>query len=211
MQSRRHEGNYDDGGEGTSTDGTREEEDSQNSIVEDYIAEEIPHNAKKKKGTKKDVPTQILDIMKQRKEQPIDDDDDTKFLLGFRSDMKAMNRIQKVNFKIGMLQLVKQISEPPRNVHSSLSSHSYNSRSPYSPSPQSPPHTNNTRSNIGRNTERALYTVMIPPNPGPNTIGSVSLYQPQPQPPSSALPPPPEHSGCADNIILHEFLQFRNI
>ncbi|KAJ8954111.1 hypothetical protein NQ317_007717 [Molorchus minor] len=53
MQSRRHEGNYDDGGEGTSTDGTREEEDSQNSIVEDYIAEEIPHNAKKKKGTKK--------------------------------------------------------------------------------------------------------------------------------------------------------------
>ncbi|CAH0562976.1 unnamed protein product [Brassicogethes aeneus] len=89
-----------------------------------------------------------------------------------------------------MLQLIKEICEPPRNVHSSLSSHGYSSQSPqiiYSPSP---PHVN--RFNIGRKTEHATYTVLMPPNPGPSTVGSASLYQPrsQQQPPSSALPPP---------------------
>nr|XP_022913397.1 uncharacterized protein LOC111424185 [Onthophagus taurus] len=187
MQSRCHEGNYDDAGEGTSKTGTREEEDSQNSIVGDYITEEKPTNAKKKKVAEKDVPTQILAIMKQRKEQPIHDDDDTKFLLSFRSDMEAMNRTQKLDFKIGMLQLLKQISEPPRNVHSSLSSHNFSSQSPQmvcSPSLPSPLHMN--RYNIGRNTECATYTVLMPPNPEHSTVGSASLHQPR----SQQQPPP---------------------
>lgn len=38
-----------------------------------------------------------------------DDDDDTKFLLSFRSDMHSMNKRQKIDFKIGMLQLLKEV------------------------------------------------------------------------------------------------------
>nr|XP_049696896.1 uncharacterized protein LOC126054629 [Helicoverpa armigera] len=61
---------------------------------------------------KKDIPSQILDILQQRQKatskiSSTDEDDDT-FLLSFRSHMKNMNPQQKNNFQLGMLQLVKK-------------------------------------------------------------------------------------------------------
>ena len=38
------------------------------------------------------------------------EDDDTKFLLSFRSELKTMNSDQKIDFKMGMLQLEKKIN-----------------------------------------------------------------------------------------------------
>ncbi|KAG5867529.1 hypothetical protein JTB14_016784 [Gonioctena quinquepunctata] len=91
MQSRRHEGNYDNGGEGTSTDETKQEDSvDENSNVGDHITEEVPE---KRKKAKKDIPSQILEIMKQKKQEPVvDNDDDTKFLLNFRSELKTMTK-----------------------------------------------------------------------------------------------------------------------
>lgn len=62
---------------------------------------------------KKDVPTQILDKLQKKQKATAtpntDEDDDTKFLLSFRSYMKKMNPNQKIDFQLGMLQLVKKI------------------------------------------------------------------------------------------------------
>ncbi|KAG5868273.1 hypothetical protein JTB14_004170 [Gonioctena quinquepunctata] len=174
--------NSDNGGEGTLTDGTKREDSvDENSNVEDHITEEVPE---KRKKAKKDIPSQILEIMKQRKQKPVvDDDDDTKFLLSFRSELKTMTKSQKMDFYIGMLQLVKTITlpPPPRNVYSSLSSHSY------SQSPQ----------------------MIFAPNKGIDTTGPVPSYQQQ-----SPLSPPEhsQHSlsGHADNAVVYEFLHFNN-
>lgn len=62
---------------------------------------------------KKDVPTQILNMLQQKQKQTpanTDEDDDTKYLLSFRSYMKTMNAHQKIDFKLGMLQLVKTVT-----------------------------------------------------------------------------------------------------
>lgn len=89
--------------------------------------------AQKKKN---DVPSQILDMLQKRQKAtatPItDEDDDTKFLLSFRSYMKKMNPNQKIDFQLGMLQLVKKI-----NMGNYPSSQSSNDLSVISTSPQS--------------------------------------------------------------------------
>lgn len=146
------------------------------------MAEEVPE----KKKAKKDIPSQILDMMKKRKQEPaVDDDDDTKFLLSFRSDMKTMAKSQKLDFKLGMLQLVKTITfpPPPRQVYSSLSSHSYT---------QSP---------------QMIFTPSPSSNQEIHTTGPVPSYHQQ-----SPLSPPDhsQHSlsGHADNAVVYEFLQF---
>lgn len=71
---------------------------------------------------RKDVSIQTLDILQKRQKtiplsssnnalpSNITEDDDTKFLLSFRSYMKNMNTEQKIDFQMGMLQLVKKIS-----------------------------------------------------------------------------------------------------
>lgn len=57
---------------------------------------------------------QILGILRQNqkgyKKQTEEEDDDTKFLLSFRTHMKNMDENQKIEFKLGMLQLLKKIS-----------------------------------------------------------------------------------------------------
>nr|CAH7768582.1 unnamed protein product [Callosobruchus chinensis] len=69
-----------------------------------------PANSLKRK--KKDIPSQILSILHQnqqkanQKRQEVEDDD-MKFLLSFRTHMKHMNENQKIDFKLGMLQLEK--------------------------------------------------------------------------------------------------------
>lgn len=63
--------------------------------------------------TKKDVPTQLFHMLQQKQKQTAantDEDDDTKYLLSFRSCMKTMNAHQKNDFKVGMLQLVKTVT-----------------------------------------------------------------------------------------------------
>lgn len=69
--------------------------------------------AKSLKRNKKDIPSEILSILHQnqqkanQKQQEVEDDD-MKFLLSFRTHMKNMNENQKIDFKLGMLQLVKK-------------------------------------------------------------------------------------------------------
>lgn len=45
-------------------------------------------------------------------------DSDTSFLLSFLQDMKEMHPIQKMDFKIGMMTLLKQIKFPPDSYES---------------------------------------------------------------------------------------------
>lgn len=75
----------------------------------------------------KDVPEKILNILERRATQPLStgasigaslEDDDVKFLLSFRGDMKRMSPSQKLDFKIEMLQLVK------RTINNNQSSYS---------------------------------------------------------------------------------------
>ncbi|XP_023946228.1 uncharacterized protein LOC112051690 [Bicyclus anynana] len=61
---------------------------------------------------KDDISTQILSILQQKanQKQLEVEDDDTKFLLSFRTHMKQMKENQKIEFKLGMLQLLKKIN-----------------------------------------------------------------------------------------------------
>ncbi|XP_063895317.1 uncharacterized protein LOC126054629 [Helicoverpa armigera] len=95
---------------------------------------------------KKDIPSQILDILQQRQKatskiSSTDEDDDTNFLLSFRSHMKKMNPQQKIDFQLGMLQLVKKVTignEPSSyNDNSSGPESSTHSGQSYNPAPQS--------------------------------------------------------------------------
>lgn len=87
------------------------------------------------KRNKKDIPSQILSILHQnqqkanQKQQEVEDDD-MKFLLSFRTHMKQMNENQKIDFKLGMLQLVKKINtEYNSSPSSSLSYDNFSHRS----------------------------------------------------------------------------------
>lgn len=60
---------------------------------------------------RKDITEKILNIIEWRASQPPSaENDDVKFLLSFRGDMKRMSPNQKLDFKIEMLQLVKRIN-----------------------------------------------------------------------------------------------------
>lgn len=91
--------------------------------------------AKSLKRNKKDIPSEILSILHQnqqkanQKQQEVEDDD-MKFLLSFRTHMKNMNENQKIDFKLGMLQLVKKINiEYNSSPSSSLSYDNFSQRS----------------------------------------------------------------------------------
>ncbi|KAJ2950461.1 hypothetical protein O0L34_g8704 [Tuta absoluta] len=72
--------------------------------------EEVPTTPPVHKKKKKDIPAQILKILQQRQttmSSNVTEDDDAMFLLSFRSYMKKMTIDQKIEFKMGMLELVK--------------------------------------------------------------------------------------------------------
>lgn len=95
-----------------SYEGKFEEESLNLSADEEHFNVAKEKVVKSKPLAKTDVPKQILNLPTQRKETATDDnDDDTNFLLSFRGDMREMNRSQKMDFKIGMLQLVRNIQE----------------------------------------------------------------------------------------------------
>ncbi|KAJ8915471.1 hypothetical protein NQ315_003234 [Exocentrus adspersus] len=82
--------------------------------VENIMRSPSPPVTVTNKKRKQDVPTQILGLLQKRNQQinpSKEEDDDTKFLLSFRSEIRKMNDNQKIEFKIGMLQLVKKIHE----------------------------------------------------------------------------------------------------
>lgn len=92
---------------------TNEELDIKPEAIIHYVESPEPTLLVVNQKRKKDVSTQQSNLLQQ--EQPktaanTDEDDDTKFLLSFRSDMKTMNAHQKIDFKIGMLKLVKTIT-----------------------------------------------------------------------------------------------------
>lgn len=106
-----------------------------------------------KQKRKKDVPSEILNMLQQKQKQTpasTDEDDDTKYLLSFRSYMKTMNAQQKIDFKVGMLNLVKTVTmenypSPPQSRYTNYYHHRDNSSGPknspiylQSPSPPSP-------------------------------------------------------------------------
>ncbi|CAH0592130.1 unnamed protein product [Chrysodeixis includens] len=74
---------------------------------------QTPYAVSNIKREQEDAHIQILNVHQnqQRTNQGIqEEDDDTKFLLSFREHMKQLNGDQKIDFKIGMLQLVKKIN-----------------------------------------------------------------------------------------------------
>lgn len=75
---------------------------------------------KNKHTDTKDLPSQLMRIASQRNKAAYDDDD-TKFLLSFRSDMRSMSKRQKLDFKIGMLHLLKDCSVNCDNLDTSSS------------------------------------------------------------------------------------------
>ncbi|GBP42640.1 hypothetical protein EVAR_87191_1 [Eumeta japonica] len=108
------------------TEGNYQSDDLQDNISQDSLehsVEQVDTNilqppspistppAKSLKRNKKDIPSEILSILHQnqqkanQKQQEVEDDD-MKFLLSFRTHMKNMNENQKINFKLGMLQLL---------------------------------------------------------------------------------------------------------
>lgn len=111
------------------TEGNYQSDDLQDNIsqesLEEHSVEQVDTNilqppspistppAKSLKRNKKDIPSEILSILHQnqqkanQKQQEVEDDD-MKFLLSFRTHMKNMNENQKIDFKLGMLQLVKK-------------------------------------------------------------------------------------------------------
>ncbi|XP_028026631.1 uncharacterized protein LOC114240325 isoform X2 [Bombyx mandarina] len=69
-------------------------------------------NKAQQKYENDEIPYQILNITKQK----TDDEDnyqdvDSQFLLSFRDYMKGMTRSQKLNFKLGMIQLIQHVTE----------------------------------------------------------------------------------------------------
>lgn len=156
---------------------------------------------------KKDVPSQILNMLQQRqktnaKSSNTDEDDDTKFLLSFRSYMRKMNHRQKIDFQLGMLQLVKKVttgnetSSPesqymycdnssgslpsPRSAHSS-----------YTPVPQSSPYNSSPSPTYVPSLQRNVYVprnspvYYKSPSPSESTIHSSSQQQNVPYPSTS--------------------------
>ncbi|XP_026324281.1 uncharacterized protein LOC113233371 [Hyposmocoma kahamanoa] len=106
-----------------------------------------------KQKRKKDVPSEILNTLQQKQKQTpanTDEDDDTKYLLSFRSYMKTMNARQKIDFKVGMLNLVKTVTmendpSPPQSRYTNYYHYRDNSSGPknspiylQSPSPSPP-------------------------------------------------------------------------
>lgn len=91
-----------------------------------------------KQKRKKDVPSEILNMLQQKQKQTpanADEDDDTKYLLSFRSYMKTMNAQQKIDFKVGMLNLVKTVTmenypSPPQSRYTDYYHHRDNSSGP---------------------------------------------------------------------------------
>lgn len=66
------------------------------------------------------MPNQILDIIKWKSNNGIHyHDEDSQFLLSFRSDLRSMTKSQKLQFKLGMIHLIQSITEP--NVDDSSS------------------------------------------------------------------------------------------
>lgn len=143
LEKKNHTGNYPDE-ENTRSSEDQGTENNQNlsntQDVEDSSV--IERSTPKIKKKEKDVPTQILKLIKEkRNEQTVEhEDDDDKYLLSFRTELKAMTKTQKIDFKIGMLQLLRKITDPQhgRNTQPSCSSrqesHNYRTSSFRSPS-----------------------------------------------------------------------------
>ncbi|KAI5635104.1 alcohol dehydrogenase transcription factor myb/SANT-like domain-containing protein [Phthorimaea operculella] len=136
MLAKRHtEGNYADSERTESLESQGEEQEDMNNLERSVRVPTPPEpdqSAPKPRGNKKkkDVPTQILDILQERQKEKQKttnnetEDDDTKFLLSFRGYMKKMTSDQKFTFQVGMLELVKKIltesssSPPPSDSNS---------------------------------------------------------------------------------------------
>lgn len=111
---------------------SRRTEGNFSTITEDYAQGEVQNlegssnetaevEAEKNTSREKiDITTEIADILRQRQNANEMDDDDTQFLLSFRSEMKSMSPGEKAEFKINMLELVRK-----RHMHT-LPSTAYN-------------------------------------------------------------------------------------
>lgn len=113
--SRKSEGNYPTEDAESTQPQQQSETEEQNIEPEDInrVESPVPTLPIVSQKKKEDVPNQILSMLQQKQKKPsanIDEDDDTKYLLSFRSYMKTMNAHQKIDFKVGMLQLVKKIT-----------------------------------------------------------------------------------------------------
>ncbi|XP_059050376.1 uncharacterized protein LOC131845342 isoform X2 [Achroia grisella] len=99
-----------------------EEEETEDQDFEDQLCEIMIKPEIEEEKASNDVPSQVRNLLYQTQTQTKpnkrrqmkdhddgDDNDDTKYLLSFRSYMKKMNTGEKIDFKIGMLELVKNI------------------------------------------------------------------------------------------------------
>ncbi|XP_059050375.1 uncharacterized protein LOC131845342 isoform X1 [Achroia grisella] len=114
--------------EDTQSSSIEEEEETEEQEFEDPLCETMIKPIIKREIEEEkqriDVNTEVCDLIyetrrkankrRQTKDDDDgDDDDDTKYLLSFRSYMKKMNTGDKLEFKIGMLILVKNIMGSP--------------------------------------------------------------------------------------------------
>ncbi|XP_038213226.1 uncharacterized protein LOC119833312 [Zerene cesonia] len=108
---------------------TKIENVHKNKLSSHQNTNEEPETKKKKPHN---VPAEILNILKTKKNTASKDyDDDEKYLLSFSSDMKKMTHLQKIDFKLGMMQLLKDIFKENSSIYLP---YCINSRTP---SPQS--------------------------------------------------------------------------
>lgn len=122
---RNHEGNYEaDNNDELSVRDTETMEDGheEQTDIRTQRALEDTKNEKESEPKKKkpqDVPGEILNILKMKKNTATKDyDDDEKYLLSFSGDMKKMKHLQKIDFKLGMMQLLKNIFKENSNISS---------------------------------------------------------------------------------------------
>ncbi|KAK0174251.1 hypothetical protein PV327_011095 [Microctonus hyperodae] len=98
----------------------------QGQIEQDYEEDEEEPNSRRtlrklksikrqntiRRSTKNDVPNQILDIIKWKMNDGVQyQDEESQFLLSFRSDLKSMTKSQKLQFKLGVIHLIQSITE----------------------------------------------------------------------------------------------------
>ncbi|XP_045492415.1 uncharacterized protein LOC123691875 [Colias croceus] len=87
----------------------REQEDIKTEYIH-IMDSNTYEESKAKQAIPQAVPADILKILKMKKNTATKDyDDDEKYLLSFLGDMKKMTHMQKIDFKLGMMQLLKNI------------------------------------------------------------------------------------------------------
>lgn len=187
---RNHEGNYEAeendelsvrDTETSTEDGNKEQIDIETRrALEKTKTENANKNTNEESQPKKkktvDVPGEILNILKTKKNTPTEDiDDDKRYLLSFHGDMKKMTHLQKIYFTLGMMQLLKTIFNGNANISSPYYINSTTPSPPtmYTPIYQQVSRSSSAQTRYSGTSTSGPHTVITIPRPSARTRGVI--------------------------------------